>query len=75
MKMTIMHQATTYYLLLTTALVCTDAEHSVRQERAVLPTYYTNSWAVQVKGGKDQANDVASRGGFVNLGKVPELVY
>lgn len=31
---------------------------------------YTTSWAVQVEGGKELADQVASRCGFVNLGKV-----
>ena len=32
--------------------------------------YYTNSWAVEVAGGRAVADDVARRHGFLNMGQV-----
>jgi hypothetical protein len=32
--------------------------------------FYTNSWAVEVAGGRAVADDVATRHGFVNVGQV-----
>ena len=34
--------------------------------------FYTNSWAVEVAGGRAVADDVATRHGFVNVGQVSE---
>ena len=31
---------------------------------------YSNSWAVEVTGGKDKADEIAKRHGFINLGAV-----
>ena len=31
---------------------------------------YSNSWAVEVTGGKDKADEIAERHGFINLGAV-----
>ena len=31
---------------------------------------YSNSWAVEVIGGKDKADEIAERHGFINLGAV-----
>ena len=32
--------------------------------------FYTNSWAVEVAGGRTVANEVARRHGFLNMGQV-----
>lgn len=64
-------QATVCGLLFIAALAgCMGA---VRAGRLQKESRYTTSWAVQVEGGKEQADEVASRCGFVNLGKVPRF--
>ena len=35
-----------------------------------LSSSYTNTWAVQIRGGTREATDLAQENGFVNLGKV-----
>ena len=61
-------QAMAYSLVFIAALGCTGAERLQKESR------YTASWAVQVEGGMEQADEVASRCGFVNLGKVSRLL-
>lgn len=39
------------------------SDHSTRRD-------YTNSWAVEIKTGDKEADTVARRYGFINLGKV-----
>lgn len=34
---------------------------------------FTNSWAVQVDGGDEEAEEIAARNGFTNLGRVGSL--
>ena len=35
---------------------------------------YTNSWAVEVRGGTEKAEELAHRHGFVNLGQVSDTL-
>jgi len=64
-------QATICSLLFIAALGCTCAVRTGRPQRE---SRYTASWAVQVEGGKERADEVASRCGFLNLGKVSRLL-
>ncbi|GAA6104387.1 proprotein convertase subtilisin/kexin type 6 isoform X1 [Tachysurus ichikawai] len=51
--------------LLSTFLVASDASAS--------QSVFTNHWAVRVRGGLNQADKLASKYGFTNLGQIGEL--
>ena len=40
---------------------------------ATVPRTYTNEWAVKLSGGRDSADEIASKHGFVNCGLVRRL--
>ncbi len=46
------------------------AEEEVRVEMG-----YSDSWVVEVKGGRDEADKIAEENGFVNLGQVSKPEY
>ena len=41
----------------------------------VSATTYTNDWAVEIEGGHEEANRIAFRHGFVNLGTVSRSTH
>ena len=49
------------------SLLCSTVPLTYSQKIAVR---YSNSWAVEVTGGKDKADEIAKRHGLVNLGPV-----
>lgn len=36
---------------------------------------YTNHWALRISGGREEADELASKYGYKNLGQVRELIY
>ncbi|KAK7891388.1 hypothetical protein WMY93_023351 [Mugilogobius chulae] len=57
-QVVLLHLWTACGVLLSLELMCTDAE------------VYTNTWAVQIRGGAEEADRIAKEHGFVNLGNV-----
>ena len=49
------------------SLVCSTVPLTHSQK---IVTRYSNSWAVEVTGGKDKADEIAERHGLINLGAV-----
>ena len=49
------------------SLLCSIAPLTQSQKIVIR---YSNSWAVEVTGGKDKADEIAERHGFINLGAV-----
>ena len=54
-------------VILLCSLLCSTVPLTQSQK---IVTRYSNSWAVEVTGGKDIANEIAERHGFINLGAV-----
>ena len=50
------------------------AEMRGEQHRTISATRYTNDWAVQVEGGAEAADSLATATGFINMGQVNSLV-
>ena len=46
------------------------AELREEQHRAISATRYSNDWAVQVEGGAQAADTLATATGFINMGQV-----
>ena len=46
------------------------AEMREEQHRAISATRYSNDWAVQVEGGAQAADTLATATGFINMGQV-----
>ena len=54
-------------VILLCSLLCSTVPLTQSQK---IVTRYSNSWAVEVTGGKDIANEIAERHGYINLGAV-----
>ncbi|KAJ0069386.1 hypothetical protein NL108_004165 [Boleophthalmus pectinirostris] len=57
-RVVLLHLWTACGVLLSLELLCSDAE------------VYTNTWAVQIRGGPEEADRIANEHGFTNLGNV-----
>ena len=54
-------------VILLCSLLCSTVPLTQSQK---IVTRYSNSWAVEVTGGKDKADEIAERHGLINLGAV-----
>ena len=54
-------------IVLLCSLVCSTVPLTQSQKIVIR---YSNSWAVEVTGGKDKADEIAERYGLINLGAV-----
>ena len=55
------------FIVLLCSLLCSTVS-LIQYQKIVIR--YSNSWAVEVTGGKDKADEIAERHGLINLGAV-----
>ena len=67
------------YMVATLSVLCiangalTGLNNNGDYSHKVTSLLYTNSWAVEIHGGLDIANDIAQRHGLINMGQVSVL--
>lgn len=64
-----------YYFIILAAVAVHIASglsqfHSFNRDSDQLKPTFTNSWAVEVRGGPEVANEIAAKNGFTNMGQV-----
>ena len=61
-------------LTVTLSIVAGDASYFNKEShRPVAGLGFTDSWAVEVHGGIEAANEIAERHGFTNMGRVRDI--